>query len=1639
MTLESTNTRGAKMGQALRLWILCAAFVTLWNATSNAQVSDLAGDWATDWGDMTLTAAPGGYSGSYEADNGRIELRYTVSGDFEGEWSESESGRKCTIPSSIDGSYYWGRVRFAAPTQRRQFTMHWTYCNKPTPVRDWKVRSKETVGDDQTHLAQSPIEGNWYASWADSDEPDSYISVVRQYKWDCINQQDSWCQYRVVPGAPYGIFAAKTEGNAATAPRADKVTASGSSINIEWSYGFLGHWGGFSAVSVSGENTATGGWSYGDENGKARWRKVFSSITHVQASRRRADGTLGVDRRAPGDLLTFKTTYSPPSNSMRGNRPDFVIDLYGKNMWGHHRYFMPRESGLEIVGHSFICVDGSTMSSNRRNMSCLGSGGGVAGARLYIKTWAHAEPGLKILEFDGQIIPFLLEVENYPAPFQPEEVPDPKITRVVLLDDQLGQRQEPGAKVENYSYPYKADDSRTPGENTRMLAIIGEDLTLGGAAYFSSDDPRIRYERLTLPSNIEGVVSQAAADLSGKAMQRGEQLVAVRAHLQPGIQPGVKSFKLNGEDGNWGLLFRDQFGTIALLRPGTTPNSPRESTFYINESMRIGVKALNDDFPVDGLEILLEAKLPLALQPQGQSGTRRIGRFALSKTEDVERGNNFAISPPILLTRAGDTSPPEAEAGEISVALQPNETLIARMQDRFSLLTLPPIARANVLQAPQRSSLWQSAVDKVAVCVGGDAQADAFPSETSTQFENWILTQAVANIFNDKTGTRKTTITKGDHAALILIRNELLPLIQKENVKLLAYLGTGQAGETKAQRYYSMARRTPGSGNNAFWNQRSEPNVYTVLVESTQASGQPTPETRGIKLAEMLEFEAFRTKLTNPKTNKRPNVRDTQDVINRILAKHLRKQYNETQNAIGRGYGAGNCNVKELLVIAGQKAQKAITSLLPELVKQNNGRWIPDNEARGYVRSVHLLGSEVRAMTAYAQIDDAYKSMAVAAAAAPVAFAGSAFAASGGGWAASAGTAAAALAAGADVIDMAYFGKKGVEDYLSGENDYLTMLGLGPVLGEDVVKEAQAGRSSGLGAAVGLLAPGLAGAGGLSALDDIAKVNKGRALVRGEDGLKNFEGLTDAQKIDVTAYYKSLKESEASSTVSLSAREKADLEEFNQLLAKKADSEFGQDSFDLLDIGVSNDASEGTKTLPEAPESEGLTKSLDPVAKGEGSLTKTLMEGPEKAGEKPVFSGPPRRAPKTQRELGRNEIGAPDSPFNEQLDEVFDMANSYNGKMMGQSDAKGIIEPGTRIKGDDGEDIVFGDPLGKGGFTNTYKDATEPDSGYVIKERFVPDEAYNSKAKRSAQEGPESMESLIHDSEVGRKMLTGLEEEKGVFRVAKRKGEPVWVRDGEADGGRYVYREESLAETLPNGEVVTNAAERFKARPGGQPTNAEAMTIQMAVRKLNQEGIVWTDNKLANLDVVPDASSPTGYKVVFFDFDGFRPVKGDTPLKRWSNARDYQRRFDSLGPSNKKEYFNMVLKEEPFDYRPFGKNVGAPTTLSETKNSATYSQLNQLPPDQFYRQVEQSLGINILSRSQPPPPRAPAPQPKPFTAKESTLLEAQPGIRLKERNVSREDISALMAKRARGEKLSEEEGLDLLDHLHSSGRILMEE
>ena len=217
---------------------------------------------------------------------------------------------------------------------------------------------------------------------------------------------------------------------------------------------------------------------------------------------------------------------------------------------------------------------------------------------------------------------------------------------------------------------------------------------------------------------------------------------------------------------------------------------------------------------------------------------------------------------------------------------------------------------------------------------------------------------------------------------------------------------------------------------------------------------------------------------------------------------------------------------------------------------------------------------------------------------------------------------------------------------------------------------------------------------------------------------------------------------------------------------------------------------------------------------------------------------------------------------------------------------------------------------------------------------------------------------------------------------------PVFRRD---NTGRPMRDQQGRRLPVANarGDVVkaTNARERIEARGVGL-SQSEELTINLVIRDLNQHGIVWTDHKLKNLDVVPDDSSPTGYRVIFFDFDGFRPVKGETRDKRWRAARDIQKAFDNpaqatidnwgrndrgwgqvdgrLMQANRAHYPAEVAKQEQqngpnrvdpflaFDYTAFGGKVETLATpaANVVQERARYLFYNGLSPDTFKKAVD---------------------------------------------------------------------------------------
>lgn len=148
-------------------------------------------------------------------------------------------------------------------------------------------------------------------------------------------------------------------------------------------------------------------------------------------------------------------------------------------------------------------------------------------------------------------------------------------------------------------------------------------------------------------------------------------------------------------------------------------------------------------------------------------------------------------------------------------------------------------------------------------------------------------------------------------------------------------------------------------------------------------------------------------------------------------------------------------------------------------------------------------------------------------------------------------------------------------------------------------------------------------------------------------------------------------------------------------------------------------------------------------------------------------------------------------------------------------------------------------------------------------------------------------------------------------------------------------------------------------------TPNEELAINAVVRGMNKHGIVWTDHKMENLDIVSDPKSPLGYKVRFFDFDGFRVVQGNSQEARAKAARDlqrsYDRRVDPSTPDAERPIGDGQLQRQQnaFDFTANGGDFIVQVSSAGANNLRTrYQNYDQMNDGEF----NQSLAANSRGR-----------------------------------------------------------------------------
>ena len=1145
------------------------------------------------------------------------------------------------------------------------------------------------------------------------------------------------------------------------------------------------------------------------------------------------------------------------------------------------------------------------------------------------------------------------------------------IDDIVVVDNQTVQK-----------YPFKIDGSDAPraGAKGRRLIVIGEnlrDLTKFGAAVRSPDgaieytmdpngvsqqDPRLMLARamtdgaLAYAKGFKKPNSRLVAKLEArrKGLASVENLLPLTATLNPGVKPGFQPLLIDDARGSWPLLFANQDAALQFSRYDDQLRTTSVPVFYPGDIGAVDI-ILKADIPFDSIGVRL---LHRSIGAEDGEDAKEVAVLLARRLKDSGATDELVFrSDPIHFTSfANPQRRPPANEEAFSLNVLKGDKIGAQLLDPTKLNPLPPVVLAEIyLEPAELGELWKSALQRVATCDGDAFDGDPlYALEKSTRFSEFTIGELVkyvsplALIYSKVMDSQESQIEfnpsvnvyKGDHAALLLIRDELVKMMASPDiVDPLSALADNKNGEIQALRARAVKNGADSeplikhsSANwiaKPFWRQPTIGKAFNALFGRKRGGVTSTENSMidHIPLSQTLDIQYLAERYDVPYA-------EAEAWAIKVTQGAAKNQLTNLNKAIGRAQDAGSCDVEELLVVAGQKAGPVVDRIVPRLVMKVTQPgpplaqyWQPDKIARFYVERVHLAGAAVRALDQYSVIDDGYKAMGLAVLTAGAA-AGATVGLSGG-----AAVGAGIMIAG-DAADAAYFGVKGLDRAIESQDFYDYARGASLILGDEILIEAEAQRESVEMALIGLIAPAIGAGLGVKDLRNFKNINKGRALIKAKGAaiINELDTLTDLERTHLAAY---LDDTLAKTkTIGLDALDETDRAAMDSLYRQTfAETE----PWAPAGAGVkssSEEATDNSKTI-------GLSSNNADAELTTSNFPNSVLDGPDTFRDVPLDDveiirdaiQPPREYEILDGQLD----AASDSPFAREITDVPDPHNpagTINGSQLVDSEGNVIGE--------------LGDFIDSGGFSRIYKD---PDDEGFIK-RVTP---LDTNPKHDAA----SVEKVVFEDAVGRKLLEDAEKGSNYLQVTKQKGKPVLVRD--ENGNRFLVSTETNIAKEIDGKVVTNAKDRFANRP---PTKAERMTMQLAIRELNQKGILWTDHKMINFDIVPSKTSPTGHRMVFFDPGGIRPMKGATPEMRWRNARQWQQIIDP--PNNSQMALIRKLAkgyDDAVDLRSFGNENHYAFTLGGNRGRDEYLRLNNLDPAQFRAEVDalsQQLGREIV-------------------------------------------------------------------------------
>ena len=266
--------------------------------------------------------------------------------------------------------------------------------------------------------------------------------------------------------------------------------------------------------------------------------------------------------------------------------------------------------------------------------------------------------------------------------------------------------------------------------------------------------------------------------------------------------------------------------------------------------------------------------------------------------------------------------------------------------------------------------------------------------------------------------------------------------------------------------------------------------------------------------------------------------------------------------------------------------------------------------------------------------------------------------------------------------------------------------------------------------------------------------------------------------------------------------------------------------------------------------------------------------------------------------------------------------------------------PGETMTAPDGTPVALGPYIARGGTATVFASKTDPSQVVRLVEFTDP--------------------SAVTLDAVGRKVGEAIQNPDGIGNFRLTRTFQQFLATDLATGNKWLVTvEENLAHS---GGGVTNARDRFSQR---QPNEAEELTMALAMREMSRNGVIWSDHKPANFDIVPNPLAPTGYQMVIFDTGGIRPVTGASVETRAATALEIQRIFDQSPRKGTFEYplfeSNLHFVRAHLDDRVFGIDieVNPSLTLGQLYRKDRYFDLSSMSDDALLGYARSVFGSEV--------------------------------------------------------------------------------